>query len=105
MKKENNKPGITYKEQLNNVKRSVSRPPTPKGEKEFKLMKPQVLRSAEPSVYSRIKIFADDMRENPTPAERVLWDRLKNKQLGVKFRRQHIISNSHYQFFYSKHLM
>ena len=28
-----------------------------------------------------------------TPAELILWDHLKNKKLGVKFRRQHIIEN------------
>ena len=32
------------------------------------------------------------MRSEPTPAEVLLWGRLRNKQLsGLKFRRQHII--------------
>lgn len=31
------------------------------------------------------------MRKNPTDAEEVLWKYLKNKELGIKFRRQHII--------------
>lgn len=26
-----------------------------------------------------------------TPAEKILWERIRNKQLGVKFRRQHTI--------------
>ncbi len=32
---------------------------------------------------------AESLRENMTPAEMVLWGRLKGSQLGVKFRRQH----------------
>lgn len=32
---------------------------------------------------------AKEMRENPTPAEAALWESLKSKNLGDKFRRQH----------------
>ena len=32
------------------------------------------------------------MRAKPTNAEKILWGRLRNKQLGVKFRQQHIIN-------------
>jgi very-short-patch-repair endonuclease len=31
------------------------------------------------------------MRRNPTPSEALLWSRLRGRQLGVKFRRQHIV--------------
>ena len=31
------------------------------------------------------------MRANPTPSEELLWDELRAKRLGVKFRRQAII--------------
>lgn len=34
---------------------------------------------------------AKRMRSNPTEAESVLWDLIRNKQLGIKFRRQHPI--------------
>ncbi|WP_339846491.1 leucine--tRNA ligase [uncultured Dokdonia sp.] len=34
---------------------------------------------------------AKEMRENPTPAEAALWESLKSKNLGDKFRRQHPI--------------
>ncbi|MCX7854973.1 MAG: DUF559 domain-containing protein [Anaerolineae bacterium] len=34
---------------------------------------------------------AREMRKNPTFAEEVLWQRLRDEQLGVKFRRQHCI--------------
>jgi very-short-patch-repair endonuclease len=35
-----------------------------------------------------------NLRKNPTPAEKKLWSRLKDRQVnGVKFRRQHAIGN------------
>ncbi len=35
---------------------------------------------------------AKQLRHNPTPEERTLWSRLRRKQLGYKFRRQHVLS-------------
>jgi very-short-patch-repair endonuclease len=36
--------------------------------------------------------FARSLRQNLTPAERLLWSRLRRRQLGgFKFRRQHMI--------------
>ena len=37
--------------------------------------------------------FAKAMRLNPTPAEEMLWSRLRGKQTGYKFRRQHPFSD------------
>jgi leucyl-tRNA synthetase len=34
-----------------------------------------------------------ELRNNPTPEENTLWQRLKNNRLGYKFRRQHSIGN------------
>ncbi|MFZ5432809.1 MAG: endonuclease domain-containing protein [Calditrichota bacterium] len=34
---------------------------------------------------------AKHLRHNLTPAERKLWARLKRSQLGIRFRRQHLI--------------
>ena len=34
---------------------------------------------------------ARSMRRSPTPAERLLWQRLRRSQLGVRFRRQVVI--------------
>ncbi len=34
---------------------------------------------------------AKKMRANPTPAEAALWQQLKSKKLGLKFRQQHLI--------------
>ena len=33
------------------------------------------------------------LRKEPTPAERKLWSRIRNDQLGVTFRRQHAVGN------------
>jgi len=40
---------------------------------------------------ARSQLFknARRLRENPTKPECILWERLKNKQLGYKIRRQH----------------
>lgn len=31
------------------------------------------------------------LRNNPTPTEKLLWSKLKNSQLGFKFRRQYSV--------------
>src|SRR5258706_1833262 len=36
---------------------------------------------------------AIELRKESTPAERKLWSRIRNDQLGVTFRRQHAIGN------------
>jgi very-short-patch-repair endonuclease len=36
---------------------------------------------------------AIELRKELTPAERKLWSRIRNNQLGVNFRRQHAIGN------------
>ena len=53
---------------------------------------PSVLKSANPALYKKLEDKAKEMRANPTSAEKLLWERLRNKQLGVKFRQQHIIN-------------
>ncbi len=35
--------------------------------------------------------YVKQMRSNPTPAEKILWDALRAHRSGLKFRRQHII--------------
>jgi len=39
------------------------------------------------------KIFRRKLRNNATKPERILWKKLKSKQLGYKFRRQHGIES------------
>ncbi len=47
--------------------------------------------TADPLLYGSIKDFRKDLKNNLTEAENILWRQLKASQLGVKFRRQHII--------------
>jgi very-short-patch-repair endonuclease len=42
-------------------------------------------------VWQALKPLVRELRTSPTPAEHALWQRLRGKQLGVKFRRQHTI--------------
>ena len=63
-------------------------PQPPKGG----VKKPSVLQSANPRLYAELSVREKQMRGNPTNAEKILWDKLNNKQLGVKFRQQHIVN-------------
>lgn len=36
-----------------------------------------------------LKAIRRELRNKPTPQELILWSRLRNRQLGCKFRRQH----------------
>ena len=47
---------------------------------------------ADPALYPLLQECAKKNRSNPTDAERVLWQYLKDKQLG-HFRRQYIIGD------------
>jgi len=49
--------------------------------------------TADPFIYSGLKDERKEMRDNMTEAEAVLWEQIKSKKLGVKFRRQHVIGN------------
>ncbi|AMA50704.1 vitamin B12 dependent-methionine synthase activation domain-containing protein [Flavobacterium covae] len=62
-------------------------PPTPKGG-----VDKQTWKTASPTLYAKLKERAKTMRNNPTDAEKMLWNVLSNKGIdGFKFRRQHII--------------
>ena len=54
-------------------------------------MKPRVLNSAKKDTYPQLKQLSAEMKSKPTFAESLLWEQLKGKHLGVKFRRQHVI--------------
>ena len=47
--------------------------------------------TADPILYKLLKDFAKNLRQNPTDAEKVLWEYLKGNQLGQPFRKQHIV--------------
>jgi len=46
---------------------------------------------ASPDRYELLRGFARENRKKQTPAELYLWEYLRQEQLGVNFRRQHII--------------
>ena len=46
--------------------------------------------------------YARELRKNPTHAEELLWERLRNKKLGIKFRRQHPLLNYIVDFYCHK---
>ena len=50
-------------------------------------------RTADSSLYVQLKEHAEHMRKNPTEAETVLWEMLRGKNLGDKFRRQYVIGD------------
>jgi very-short-patch-repair endonuclease len=46
----------------------------------------------DPILWAKLKPMAKEMRSKPTPAENLLWQRLRSHRLrGMKFRRQHNI--------------
>ena len=47
----------------------------------------------KPRSNPKTKYQALQLRKKPTPAERKLWARIRNDQLGVTFRRQHAVEN------------
>lgn len=47
----------------------------------------------DPLTYKKLKEFALSHRKEATMAEEILWDKLRSKKEGYKFRRQHIIGN------------
>ena len=48
---------------------------------------------ASPDRYELLRCYARENRKKQTPAELLLWEYLRQEQLGVDFRRQHIISD------------
>lgn len=42
----------------------------------------------KPRSPAAVKARARELRHTPTPAEQLLWQHLRNRRLGVKFRRQ-----------------
>ena len=48
-------------------------------------------QTANKNFYKKYKDKREKLKNEMTKAENMLWEKLRNKQLGVKFRRQHII--------------
>ena len=49
--------------------------------------------TANPATYQLIKEMQNTLKNNPTKAEKIMWQHLRNKKTGHKIRRQHIIDN------------
>ena len=49
--------------------------------------------TADNALYDLLRAYADYNKQHPTDAERIVWDLLKAKHIGHKFRRQHIIKD------------
>jgi very-short-patch-repair endonuclease len=52
-----------------------------------------VFETADAAYYDLLKAYADYNKDHPTDAERIIWEFLKEKTLGHKFTRQHIIKD------------
>ena len=49
--------------------------------------------TANPYVYPYIKDCREELKRNPTEAEKIIWEYLRAKKTGYKIRRQHVIDN------------
>ncbi|MDP9231074.1 MAG: class I tRNA ligase family protein, partial [Bacteroidota bacterium] len=65
--------------------------PSPGG-KESQHTEPRY-QTAQPSLYHITKELVKEKRENPTPEEMIMWEKLRNNQTGFHIRRQHIIGS------------
>ena len=50
-------------------------------------------KTAHPDIYSLLKENAQEQKKSPTEAEKCLWEMLRAKKIGHRFRRQHIIGD------------
>jgi len=50
-------------------------------------------KTAHPCSYALLKKFSTERRNQPTEAEKAMWEILRSKNLGDKFRREHVIGD------------
>ena len=67
-------------------KSSLSSNPSPQGEGNS-----PVYHTAKTNIWVGLKEYSREMRKNPTKAEELLWEKLRNNKTGYKIRRQHSI--------------
>ena len=75
-----------------NIQQNLTNLATP-SLKESAGTKTSPLRTAHPDIYQILKNNAVNNRKTPTDAETLLWQCLRDRQLGLKFRRQHAIGD------------
>ncbi len=63
--------------------------PSPRGE--GGKLSGHFFKTTDNSYWQTLKEYGRENRKNPTEAENILWQRLRNNQLGVKVRRQHSV--------------
>ena len=91
-----------YRVMMKAPKGKVASPqPSPKGNEASPQPSPKGkgVHTANPIRYDLLKTYAEENRKNPTEAESLLWEALKAKGIGAKFRRQHIIGDFIVDFF------
>lgn len=71
--------------------KSGASPLTPLLKEKGILSEKQGINLADPALYPLLLEKAKEMRNHPTWAEQILWEALRNNQVWVKFRQQHII--------------
>ena len=81
--------GVAQRSKLWKKGHTQSPPQSSHGEEVKKILKKYM--TARPSVYKLLKELQVKNKNQPTEAESVLWECLRNKKLEYKFRRQHII--------------
>lgn len=66
--------------------------PSPRGEGSNTLPESgKHFKTGDKSYWETLKLYGRENRKNPTEGENILWQRIRNNQLGVKVRRQHTI--------------
>src|SRR5204862_7488798 len=58
--------------------------------------------STKPALWAKLKGMVREARHEPTPAENLLWQKLRRRALGVQFRRQHPLSIFYVDFYCPK---
>src|SRR5258706_14751059 len=62
-----------------------------------------MLTRNDPSLLSRLGPLAREMRKRPTPSEAKLWNAIRMRRLGVRWRRQHVLAPYVVDFFCCAH--
>lgn len=56
-----------------------------------------------PALWAKLRPLAREKRHDPTPAEEILWERLRREQVkGTHFRRQHVVERFIVDFYCSQ---
>ncbi|MFS4469077.1 DUF559 domain-containing protein [Maribacter sp. 2210JD10-5] len=51
----------------------------------------QKYKTAQPSIYDLLKTNEQERKKHTTASKKMLWEKLNDEQLGIKFKRQHLI--------------